>query len=826
MEKKIQKYWEENGIYKWDQNETRENNFVIDTPPPTVSGTLHIGHIFSYCHIDFIARFQRMVGKNVFYPIGFDDNGLPTERLVEKQRGVKAKHLPREEFIKICQEVVATEEDKFRELFKKMGYSFDWSLEYQTISAQTSRVSQMSFLDLVQKGEVYRKHQPVLWDPVDQTALAQAEIEDKEKTSFMNELIFFLEKGGELRIATTRPELLAACVGVLVNPDDERYKHLIGQNAITPLFGAKVQIIADENVLIEKGTGAVMCCTFGDVTDILWWNKYNLDTKIIIDQFGKMLPMKFDDSNSENHRIAELLYDQIVGLKIQDARTKSIKILEEYGALTKQTEVDQIVKCAERSGAPLEILITPQWFIRTIEHKDMLLELSSQLNWHPKFMQNRLDSWIKGVSWDWCISRQRFFGVPFPVWYSKRKGEEGKIIYADPSQLPIDPLKDLPQGYTADEVEGDSDVMDTWATSCISPQINSQAISENFAIDFDRHSKVFPADLRPQAHEIIRIWAFGTILKSYLHAKVLPWKNIMISGWCLSEDKTKMSKSKGNIIDPLNLIDRHGVDAIRYWASTSRSGNDTVYSEAVVLNGKRIINKIKNAAKFCSLHFAKNNVPTQDLQSLIASKQINSTTDLWLLAKLNNVITLVTKHFEEFEYSHAKDIVEEFFLKDFCDTYLEMIKTRIYNDSNSDAKGQISAVATLYYALNIILKLFAPFLPYTTEEIWLEIFNANISIHAKNNWPKTINLIYADYISYERIIFDILELVRKTKAQKQVSIKTPISLLQIQGVNNDISEDLMQDLLNSTCAARYELSDNLNGEDLISTDNLKIKVTF
>ncbi len=832
IEKRIQLYWEEKKVYEWDQNETRENSFIIDTPPPTVSGHLHVGHIFSYSHIDFIARFQRMYGKNVFYPIGFDDNGLPTERLVEKQRNIKAKNLPREEFIKICQEVIEVEEDKFRNLFKKMAYSFDWSLQYQTISKQTSQISQLSFLDLVKKGEVYRKYQPVLWDPVDQTALAQAEIEDKEKNSFMNELLFPLEEGGGIHIATTRPELLAACVAVLVNPEDDRYKHLVGKYATTPLFTGKVKIIADKNVLIDKGTGAVMCCTFGDATDILWWQKYNLDTKMIIDQFGKLAPFKFDHENSAHPDMAKLCYEKLEGLKITAARSKIIEMLQELGFLIKQNEITQTVKCAERSGAPLEILITAQWFVKTIEHKEKLLELSAQLNWHPKFMQNRLDNWINGVSWDWCISRQRFFGVPFPVWYSKRKGEEGKVILADHAKLPIDPMVDLPEGYLRDEVEADSDVMDTWATSCISPQINSKAINGNFAVDLDRHKKTFPADLRPQAHEIIRIWAFGTILKSYLHEQVLPWKNIMISGWCLAEDKSKMSKSKGNIIEPLSMLEKYGVDAIRYWASTSKSGNDTVFSEEVVLNGKKLVNKIKNAAKFCDLHFQnlylkRPNLSTSSFEQAIDSKEIFCANDMWLVAKLNHVVITATNHFQNFEYSHARDVIETFFWKDFCDTYLEIVKTRIYNDNGDNEAGQISAMLTLYYCLHIILKLFAPFIAYRSEEVYIDILKMQHSIHQKSNWPKCINLVFDEYINHEKIIFDILELVRKVKTQKQLSIKAPIKLLQVSGIaDNSLPEDATQDLLNVTCANKIELTNNLIGDDLIEGNILKIKVVF
>jgi len=488
IKKRLQKFWGENEIYKWDENES--NNFVIDTPPPTVSGTLHMGHIFSYTHTDIIARYQRMCGKNVFYPIGFDDNGLPTERLVEKQKKIKANHFSREEFRQICREVIKEEEVKFKDLMQTMGYSFDWSQSYTTISPHVMKLSQMSFLDLYKKGQVYRKNQPIFWDPVDQTVLAQSELDDHDKDSFMHEMPFAIDGGGDIFIATTRPELLGACVAVFVHPDDERYKSFVGKYAITPLFETKVKIIADENVLPEKGTGIVMCCTFGDTTDVLWWKKYNLVTRIILDRRGRMDDVEFDASSSQNPERANSYYAKIKGLKVVEAREKIIEILKEVVEV-KSVSITHTVKCAERSKAPIELLMMPQWFIKTIEHKDKMLELSQQLQWRPAFMQNRLENWINAVSSDWCISRQRFFGVPFPVWYSKRPGEEGKVILPDIKDLPLDPMEVLPKGYSSDEVVAEVDIMDTWATSCICPQINSHGIADEYMIDVKRHKIYF-----------------------------------------------------------------------------------------------------------------------------------------------------------------------------------------------------------------------------------------------------------------------------------------------------------------------------------------------
>ena len=447
IEKKWQNSWQESGVYAWDKNASREETFVVDTPPPTVSGQLHMGHIFSYTQADFIVRFQRMTGKNIFYPIGFDDNGLPTERLVEKQRKVKANQLDRAEFIKICQEVVASEEEKFRALFNNVALSVDWSQEYQTISPTSRTISQMSFLDLVEKDKIYREEQPILWDPVDQTALAQADVEDKEFSSFMNEIIFKTDSGENLHIATTRPEMLPACVAVFYNPEDPRYKHLAGQYAISPLFNVRVPLLpCTTNVNMEKGTGLVMCCTFGDMTDVLWWKTHKLPLINLINKYGKISEIDFWD-NCQDIETANRFLETIKSMKAADARAKIIEILKENNLLIKQDPIVQNVKCAERSGAPLEIITAPQWFVKTVEYKDDLLKRSGEINWYPKYMKQRLDNWINGVAWDWCISRQRFFGVPFPVWYSKRSGEEGKPIFASRDQLPIDPLKDLPKGY-------------------------------------------------------------------------------------------------------------------------------------------------------------------------------------------------------------------------------------------------------------------------------------------------------------------------------------------------------------------------------------------
>ncbi|XVN42446.1 MAG: valine--tRNA ligase [Candidatus Rickettsia vulgarisii] len=788
-EKKWQEFWQEQKIYAWDKNESRENSFVVDTPPPTVSGQLHIGHVYSYTQADFIVRYKRMKGKNIFYPMGFDDNGLPTERLVEKQKQVKAASMERSKFIENCQEVIESEEIKFRSLFNQIALSVDWNLEYQTISPLSRKISQMSFLDLVGKGEIYRDNQPILWDPVDGTALAQADIEDKERVSMMNDIIFDTDNGQKLHIATTRPELLPACVAVFYNPNDERYQDLKGQFAITPLFKDRVPILPDELVQIDKGTGLVMCCTFGDTTDIIWWKTNNLPLRDIINKKGEViLPGSLSESP---------FYHELNGLKIKDARNKIIEILKEQNLLIKQVEIIQTVKCAERSGAPLEIVINHQWFVQTIKHKDILFQRTNELNWHPKTMKIKLENWINSIAWDWCISRQRYFGVPFPVWYSKRAGEEGKAIFADVSQLPVDPMVDLPIGYSKDEVEPDYDVMDTWATSAVSPQLSSHAISENFKVDIERHHKTFPADLRPQAHEILRTWAFYTIIKGQLHENTLPWKNIMVSGWCLASDRSKMSKSKGNIIVPEKLIEQFGSDVVRYWTSKSRLGADTAYSEDVVKNGKRLVNKLWNASKFASIHFDK--LDTADKHAKISDikDKISYRFDQFLLAKLAELVSKVESDMENYEYANSMELIEKFFWSVFCDNYLEITKIRAYNEDGSDNQGQYSAILTLYHSLQILLKLLAPFIPHITEEIWQILYN-NSSIHLKGTWSTLDNLFSSIDNDQSNNLITILDLVRKAKAEKNLSVKARIELLEIIG--EKLSDGLIKDLQNVTAA--------------------------
>lgn len=825
IEKKWQEIWQEKETYKWDETAPRAENYVIDTPPPTVSGQLHIGHVYSYTHTDFIARYQRMKGMNVFYPMGFDDNGLPTERLVEKRHKVKASQLSRQEFSQICQKLIKEEEEKFQKLFAMIALSVDWRNKYQTISDQTCKLSQMSFLDLVDKGQIYRDSQPMLWDMVDQTALSQVDIEEQERTSRMYDLEFETEKGEKILIATTRPELLPACVAIFFHPDDQRYQKLAGQFAISPLFKVNIPIIADELVVPEKGTGLVMCCTFGDQTDILWWRKHQLPTKIIFTKYGTI--DQFDCSKESLGAVrAEEFAKELIGLKIVAARSKIVELLRSENLLKGEIEKIQLVKCAERSGSPLEILTTPQWFIKSVIHKEAILEKSAQLNWFPKKMKIKLDSWVEKLSFDWCISRQRYFGVAFPVWYSKRAGEEGKILFASSEQLPVNPSIDLPIGYQRHEVTADTDIMDTWSTSSISPQLNSHSISSKFSADRERHAKLFPADLRPQAHEIIRSWAYYTMLKAHLHQATLPWQNIMISGWCLASNKDKMSKSKGNIIVPETILEQYGADIVRYWSASSKLGADTAYSEDVLKNGKKLVNKLWNAANFVCQYFDQLSDEDKNINSNQWQTSITAEFDQYFLMQLDLLLKEVTTDFANYEYASVMRKSEEFFWSLFCDNYLEISKKRAYDEMNKNPAGALSSRLTLYHSFHILLKLFAPFLPHITEELYCSLYDKDNSIHQRGSWPQNFaKLNHQTQNDLDgKILLSILELVRKTKAQKNLSIKAPIREIKLEKIS--LSASLLADLKNVTAAEQINSVESLTKEEKLITDELAIAIIF
>ncbi|TVQ80470.1 MAG: valine--tRNA ligase [Bradymonadales bacterium] len=757
-------YWEQKEVYNFDFDKPRSSNFCIDTPPPTVSGSLHIGHVFSYVQTDIIARFQRMSGKNVFYPMGWDDNGLPTERRVQslyhvrcdpalpydpnleleipsaKEKKDRARTISRKNFIELCQRVTLEDEKAFMSLFRRIGLSVDWRLEYATINDHCRRIAQYSFLDLFEKSEVYQVEAPCLWDVDFQTAVAQAELEDRELEGAFHHIQFGVrDSKDQFVIATTRPELLPSCIGVTAHPDDSRYKGLIGKEAISPLFSCPVPIFASDRVDPEKGTGILMVCSFGDQTDVHWWKEQKLVSRQLIGKTGRFEGAAFgeepfpslDAETAQNH------YDQIAGKNVKQARQKIVELLSQEGtapvgkgpALTKAPQkINHSVKFYEKGERPLEFISTRQWFVSLLKHKSKMLAQADQINWHPDYMKARYRSWTENLNLDWCISRQRYFGVPIPVWYkldAQAKPLFEQAILPALDQLPIDPMTDCPPSYSESQRDqpngftGEMDVFDTWFTSSMSPQISS-----HWPLDSKRHERIFPMDLRPQGHEIIRTWAFYTIAKALLHEEKVPWKNIALSGWIVDPHRKKMSKSKGNTITPSSLLDDYGADAIRYWAANARLGADTAYDEKVFKVGRRLVTKLYNASRFV---LSQKSIESDHWESL----------DLSFLCRLKDLVSKTRVELESFNYAQALSEIEKFFWNSFTDTYLELVKLR----AKKGDKAASSCVRTLRLSLKILLRLFSVYLPFICEEIWSWEFNkenGRRSIH-QMPWPSLAN---------------------------------------------------------------------------------------
>ncbi len=707
IEPRIQKFWEDEKIFRFDPASAKPT-YSIDTPPPTLSGYIHMGHVMSYSQAEFVARYQRMAGKNVFYPMGFDDNGLPTERFVEKKYKVNIRQIGREEFIKLCLKETEIGGANYRNVWTRLGISVDWELLYSTINKRCQRISQRSFIDIYKMGRIERRNEPAIWCPLCETSLAQADVEDSEpRRSFLNTIVFKAEDGRDLLIATSRPELISSCVAVLVYPGDERYKGLVGKEAVTPLFNVKVPILADVKVDPEFGTGVVMVCTFGDKTDIDWWRQFDLPLKLSINANGTM------NDNAGPYK----------GMTLTECRKAILGDLQNAGLLVEQKPIEHVMNVHERCGTPVEYYVTRQWFIKILDLKGELLAQGDKLAWYPEHMKVRYDTWINGLKWDWCISRQRYFGVPFPLWYCKKCGA---VALADESQLPVDPLAAKPLhpcpkcGST--DFEPEKDVMDTWATSSVTPLINSNWGEPNSLM-----SKVYPMSLRPQAHEIIRTWLFYTVIKSLLHTHSLPWSTVMISGHGLDPNGKAMHKSKGNIVEPLPIVDKYSADALRWWAASAKLGDDLPFKEKEVVYGQKFVNKLFNASRFVSIHI-KDYTPEEPGLELI---------DRWLLTKLNDVIRESTENFERYEYSKAKALTEQFFWGDFCDNYLEIVKDRLYRKEENGESGR-AAMYSVYMALLNSLKLLAPFTPHITEDIYQRLFRKSegaTSLHI-SRWPK------------------------------------------------------------------------------------------
>ncbi len=808
--------WEATGLYRFDAPQQRADVFSIDTPPPTVSGSLHVGHVFSYTHTDIIARYQRMRGKHVFYPMGWDDNGLPTERRVQNYFGVrcdpslpydpsfeaprpgnkKVQDVSRRNFIELCERLTVEDEKAFEDLWRRLGLSVDWAMTYTTIGQRSQRVSQRAFLRQLQAGEVYQSEAPTLWDVGFRTAVAQAELEDRDHPGAWHRIAFHTPAGEKLHIETTRPELLPACVALIAHPDDARYQDLFGTTVTSPVFGMEIPVLAHQAAEPERGAGIAMCCTFGDLTDVRWWRELKLPTRTIIGRDGRILPDAPEGLNAE-------AYQQIAGATVHTARERVVAMLRESGDLDGEPRaIVRPVKFYEKGDKPLEIVASKQWFIRSVAHQDVLLRRGEELQWHPAALKVRYDDWVRGLNGDWLISRQRYFGVPFPIWYAlDAQGEPGELILPSEDVLPVDPSSDVPSGYTADQrgkpggFIGETDVMDTWATSSLTPQIVC-----GWEEDPARYALTYPMDLRPQAHDIIRTWLFATILRAELDSRTLPWRHAALSGWILDPDRKKMSKSKGNVVTPMGLLDQYSPDAVRYWAASGRPGTDTAFDQDQMKIGRRLATKLLNAAKFV-LSF-----PAPE-----ADAQITDTLDLAMLAVLDDVVRQATSALEDFEYTTALERTERFFWV-FCDDYLELVKQRAYGDVSEGSAE--SARLALRTALDTILRLFAPFLPYSAEETWS--WWHTDSVH-KAAWPVP-QATPADGVALD-LASSVITAVRREKSAAKLSMKAAVDSVSVYAPADqlDVIKSIGPDL---------RAAGNITALDVQASDDLRVEVSL
>jgi valyl-tRNA synthetase len=843
LEQKWGSGWEADGVYRFDRRAQRDEVYSIDTPPLTVSGSLHIGHVFSFTHTDTMARYKRMRGFRVFYPMGWDDNGLATERRVQNYFGVRCDpSLPYEEglappaqgglarsrdpvavsrpnFVELCEALVAEDEKIFEEVWRRLGLSVDWTQYYTTISPEAQRASQRGFLRMLARGQAYTAEAPTLWDVDFQTAVAQAELEDRERPGASHRLVFHGPGGAEVLIDTTRPELLPACVAVVAHPDDRRYADLVGSTLRTPLFDVPVPVVAHPLAQPEKGTGAAMVCTFGDITDVVWWRELGLPVRAIVGRDGRLVPNAPPGLDS---RAVALYEAELSGRTVRQAQTRLVELLRASGELRGEPQpLVHAVKFYEKGDRPLEIVTSRQWFFQTLAHRPALLERGRQVRWHPPFMEARYTSWVEGLNTDWLISRQRFFGVPFPVWYRLDERGEGDFDYpllAGEADLPVDPSTAVPAGYEETQrgqpggFIADPDVMDTWATSSLTPQIAGK-----WEEDPDLFDRVWPMDLRPQAHDIIRTWLFATIVRSHLEFDRLPWTDAAISGWILDPDRKKMSKSKGNVVTPMELLERYGSDAVRYWAASARLGTDTAFDEGQMRIGRKLAIKILNVSRFVlqaagdlsGISAVGAGVEARDGANAGAEAEADpggagpaadpagagagaspvtpegahrapagpEPLDAAVLAALSHLIEEATTAFEEYDHARALERTEAFFWA-FCDNYVELVKSRAYGTLGEDRAT--SARATLLQCLSVLLRLFAPVLPYVTEEVWS--WWQEGSIH-RAGWPTRSAVSAVGAGQGDPAVWatasELLGEVRKTKTAAGVSLRAPVALVHV-----------------------------------------------
>ncbi len=838
LEEKWALAWETDGTYKFRREVDKSQVYSIDTPPPTVSGSLHVGHVFSYTHTDVVARFQRMRGKEVYYPMGWDDNGLPTERRVQNYFGVRcdpslpyvenftppyeggdnksskaADQIPisRKNFIELCEKLTAEDELQFEALWRQLGISVDWDQTYQTISPAAQKVSQQAFLNNLSRGEAYQSMAPTLWDVTFRTAVAQAELEDRDQPGAYHR-VGFDGPDGKVFIETTRPELIPACVALVAHPDDERYQGLFGKTVKTPLFGVEVPVLAHRLAQIDKGSGIAMICTFGDLTDVIWWRELDLPNRAIIGWDGRLLEAAPDVISTPE---ALAVYAELAGKTVFSAKTRIVELLQESGDMVGDPKpITHPVKFFEKGDRPLEIVSTRQWYIRNggrdADLRSRLLELGKELKFHPDFMRVRYENWVNGLTGDWLISRQRFFGVPIPVWYAlddQGNPDFDRVLVPASELLPIDPSTDVPAGYTeaqrgvANGFIGEVDIMDTWATSSLTPQLGGGWLD-----DPEKFAKVFPYSLRPQGQDIIRTWLFSTVLRSQQEHGVLPWADAGISGWILDPDRKKMSKSKGNVVTPNDLLVEHSSDAVRYWAASARLGTDAAFDTGMMKIGRRLAIKVLNAAKFV-LSF---DAPAQDAK-------VTEPIDQSLLLNLAEVVKDATTAFENYDHTKALELAEKFFWN-FTDDYLELVKERAYGQGGFNADEQASALVALRQALITLLRLFAPFLPFATDEVW-SWWQGKGSIH-RSSWPTPEELkngLDSTNLDLLPLASQALFGTRKAKSDAKASMKADVLSANLVAPKEMISrlELLSPDL---KAAGRIAELSFVSGEELAVTE--------
>lgn len=834
QEAAVRALWDEHAVYQFDPaaaNAAPDKLFAIDTPPPYVSAAhLHVGHAMSYTQAEFIIRYRRMRGDTVFYPMGFDDNGLPTERFVEKTYNINKNRTTRSDFRALCLDETRKGAEVYETLWRALGLSVDWRYRYSTINDHCRRTSQWSFIDLYKKGLLYRSDEPVLWDTQFQTALAQADLETLPRKGQLHDVAFHAVDGQPLVIATTRPELIPACVALFCHPEDERYTRLKGGEAVVPLSDyetgepRRVPILTSEEVDPAFGTGLMMCCTFGDGEDVRKWKLHNLPTRLILDTNGAMTA----------------LAGPYAGKRVEEARKAIVDDLKASGHLLESRTVEQNVSVSERSGQPVEFMMVPQWFIRLLDYKEAFLKRSAELQWYPAHMKVRLDDWINGLKYDWNISRQRFYGVSIPVWYCQ---DCGHVVVADESQLPVDPLEAAPPvdrcpHCGGKHFTGESDVMDTWMTSSLTPLINANHVGTPGLPD--RPEALYPASLRIQAFEIIRTWLFYTLVKSHFHTDSLPWRDVMISGWGLNEQGKKISKrdlekftdADGyNRYDPYAVIQKHGADALRYWAALGGLGHDVRYTERDLQRGHKLVVKLWNAARFCQMQWEFEPQPFDPATPATEMPMAERTPeDRWVLNELNAVIPVMTEALDRYDYATARDALDRFFWMTFCDTYLELVKERFWKPEGFSDTQRLSAQRTLWEVLRTVLALWAPYVPFVTEALYQAIYRPYeqaVSLH-KTAWPQPRES-WGEPVPEMALLLGILPTLRTIRTEANISQgkRLPALLLDLAGLDAAQQATLRAMEPSLLSLARVETIDYTTvdaGKDLRDTDISGLRV--